>query len=80
MLHHTDLIKEKLYEDMLNFDINKNIKCNFKVLVYLYNDNEDYNLLIPNEFQIWNILFLISILEINLFLKFLVIKKILNVC
>ena len=55
MLHHTNLIKNglinnhKLYQDMINFDTNLNIKCNFKVLVYLYNDNEDYNLIIPNE-------------------------------
>ena len=37
------------YQDMINFDTNSNIKCNFKVLVYFYNDNEDYNLIIPNE-------------------------------
>ena len=55
MLHHTNLIKNglinnhKLYQDMINFDTNLNIKCNFKVLVYFYNDNEDYNLIIPNE-------------------------------
>ena len=55
MLHHTWLIKDglidndKLYQDMINFDTNSNIKCNFKVLVYFYNDNEDYNLIIPNE-------------------------------
>lgn len=57
MLHHTKLIKDKkindrkLYEDMINFDTNLNIKCNFKVLVYLYNDNEDYNLILPDEFD-----------------------------
>lgn len=55
MLHHTNLIKDglinnhKLYQDMINFDTNLNIKCNFKVLVYFNNDNEDYNLIIPNE-------------------------------
>lgn len=54
-LHHTKLIKDgsinnhKLYKDMVNFDINSNIKCNFKVLVYLCNDNEDYNLVLPDE-------------------------------
>ena len=57
MLHHTTLIKDglinnhKLYQDMINFDTNLNIKCNFKVLVYLYNDNEDYNLTLPDELE-----------------------------
>tara|TARA_Y100000768_G_scaffold388423_1_gene384273 strand:+ start:5518 stop:5844 length:327 start_codon:yes stop_codon:yes gene_type:complete len=56
-LHHTKLIKDglinnqKLYQDMIKFDTNLNIKCNFKVLVYLYNDNEDYNLTLPNEVE-----------------------------
>lgn len=45
MLHNTVLIKDglinnqKLYQDMINFSTNSNIKCNFKVLVYLWNDN-----------------------------------------
>ena len=58
MLYHTNLIKNglinnhKLYQDMINFDTNLNIKCNFKVLVYFSNDNEDYNLIIPNELGI----------------------------
>ena len=57
ILHHTNIIENgklknlKLYEDMQEFDNNKNIKCNFKVLVYLYNDNEDYNLIIPDELK-----------------------------
>tara|TARA_B110000971_G_scaffold15912_3_gene14719 strand:- start:8840 stop:9484 length:645 start_codon:yes stop_codon:yes gene_type:complete len=57
MLHHTDLIKDglinnhKLYQDMINFDTNLNIKCNFKVLVYVFNNNEDYNLIIPDELE-----------------------------
>ena len=57
MLHHTKLIKDglinnsKIYEDMINFDTNINIKCNFKVLVYLFNDNEDYNLILPDELE-----------------------------
>ena len=56
-LHHSKLIKDglinnqKLYQDMINFDTNLNIKCNFKVLVYLYNDNEDYNLTLPDELE-----------------------------
>lgn len=56
-LHHKQLIKDglitnrKLYQDMIKFDTNSNIKCNFKVLVYLYNDNEDYNLTLPDEFE-----------------------------
>ena len=55
MMHHTKLIKDgvinniKLYEDIVKFDNNLNIKCNFKVLVYLYNDDNDYNLCIPKE-------------------------------
>ena len=55
MLHHTTLINDGLinnhilYQDMINFDTNLNIKCNFKVLVYLYNDDKDYNLIIPYE-------------------------------
>lgn len=55
ILHHTKLIKDgsinnnKLYQDMVHFDTNLNIKCRFKVLVYLYNDNEDYDLIIPHE-------------------------------
>ena len=57
MLHHTKLIKDglinnhKLYQDMINFDNNLNIKCNFKVLIYLFNDNEDYNLILPDELE-----------------------------
>ena len=39
----------KLYQDMLNFDNNLNIKCKFKVLVYFVNDDKDYNLFIPYE-------------------------------
>lgn len=56
-LHHTILIKDglinnqKLYQDMIKFDTNLNIKCNFKVLVYLFNDNTDYNLTLPNELE-----------------------------
>jgi len=54
MLHHTNLIKDgilnyNLYQDMINFDTNLNIKCNFKVLVYLYSEDKDYNLIIPNK-------------------------------
>lgn len=57
MIHHTILIKDgliynrKLYEDMINFDTNLNIKCNFNVLVYLFNDNEDYDLILPDELK-----------------------------
>ena len=57
MLHHTILIKDglinnhELYQDMINFDTNLNIKCNFKVLVYLYNNNKDYNLTLPDELE-----------------------------
>ena len=56
-LHHTQLIKDglinnqKLYQDMIKFDTNLNIKCNFKVLVYLFNNNEDYNLTLPDEVE-----------------------------
>lgn len=57
MLHHENLIKNglihnyKLYKDMINFDNNLNIKCNFKVFVYLNNDNKDYDLIIPDELK-----------------------------
>lgn len=57
MLNHTNLIKDgliinnDLYEDMINFDNNLNIKCNFKVLVYLSNDNVDYNLILPDKLK-----------------------------
>ena len=27
---------------MKTFNDNKNIKCNWKVLVYIYNDNDDF--------------------------------------
>jgi len=48
------LINKKLYEDMLNFDTNNNIKCKFKVFVYLKMSNiesELYTLSIPTEFE-----------------------------
>lgn len=57
MLDHSILTKDglnnndKLYQDMLNFDNNLNIKCKFKVLVYFVNDDGDYNLIIPYEFN-----------------------------
>jgi hypothetical protein len=56
LLNHTklfinDQINNTLYEDMLNFDNNTNIKCSYKVLVYLSSDEEgDYELNLPNEF------------------------------
>lgn len=57
MLHHTVLKdglinNHKLYEDMINFNTNINIKCKFKVLVYFYNDNNDYNLILPKNLRI----------------------------
>jgi hypothetical protein len=56
LLNHTklfinDQINNTLYEDMLNFDNNANIKCSYKVLVYLSSDEEgDYELNLPNDF------------------------------
>ena len=56
-VQHHGLIKNepinnhKLYEDMINFDTNSNIKCSFKVLVYFLNNDEDYNLTVPDEFN-----------------------------
>ena len=44
-----DKLNKKLYDDMLLFENNNNIKCNYKVLVYLSN-NKDYNLEIPEYF------------------------------
>ena len=56
MINYNKLIKKgrindnKLYKDMINFDKNQNIKCNFKVLVYLHNHkNKDENFIIPDE-------------------------------
>jgi hypothetical protein len=56
MLHHTNVINNgnlnniKLYKDMVAFDNNNNIKCSYKIVVYLYNDNDDYELILPKEF------------------------------
>ena len=53
MINYNKLIKNgmihdnKLFKDMINFDNNKNIKCKYKVLVYLHNKDDD--LIIPNE-------------------------------
>ena len=51
MLHHTNIYNEKLFNNMIEFDNNKNIKCKFKVLVYFYNDNDDFILNVPEKFQ-----------------------------
>lgn len=51
---------------MIYFSTNSNIKCNFKVLVYLWNDN-NYNLIISDERGNLKILYLINILNIKLF-------------
>jgi hypothetical protein len=40
----------QLYNDMYAFDNNKNIKCKFKVLVYLYNNDYDFEFNIPEHF------------------------------
>ena len=51
MLNHKKIFIEadinKLYNDMLEFDNNNNIKCKYKVLVYILNDNQDYELVLP---------------------------------
>lgn len=50
MLHYTIINgNNNLYNDMKKFDDNVNIKCKYKILVYLYNDNDDFELIIPNE-------------------------------
>lgn len=43
-----------LYDDMKAFNDNKNIKCNYRVLVYIYNDNDDFEFIIPESFKILN--------------------------
>ena len=53
-LCYTDLfingrLNTKLYEDMVCFDSNPNIACKFKVLAYLYTDNEDCETVLPKE-------------------------------
>jgi len=42
---------DKLYNDMYQFENNKNIKCKFKILVYLMNDNTDFELNIPPKYN-----------------------------
>lgn len=54
MLSYTDLLTNetlntKLYKDMMCVDSNPNIACKFKVLVYLYTDNEDCETVLPKE-------------------------------
>lgn len=51
-LHHTKLVHSaKLYKDMIKLENNNNILCKFKILVYLCNENEDYELIVPAEFK-----------------------------
>ena len=38
---------ESIYQDIIKLDTNTNIKCKYKVLVYLNNDNTDYDFIIP---------------------------------
>ena len=51
---YTLLIKDglinnmKLYQDMLSFDTNKNIQCNFKILIYLC-QIDNYEMILPTE-------------------------------
>lgn len=49
-LHYKFVHDVNLYNDMKKINDNVNIKCNYKILVYIYNDNEDFNLLIPEKF------------------------------
>lgn len=48
IVENNKIINNELYEEMVNFDNNKNIKCNFKVFVYLSNVDSN-KLLLPNE-------------------------------
>lgn len=59
MLCYTDLLTNgtldtKLYNDMVFFDSNPNIACKFKVLVYLYTDNEGCEIKLPKDFSALN--------------------------
>lgn len=44
-----DKLNKKIYDDMVLFEKNSNIKCNYKVLVYLLN-TKDYKLDVPEYF------------------------------
>ena len=44
-----DKLNKKIYDDMVLFEKNSNIKCNYKVFVYLLN-TKDYKLEIPEYF------------------------------
>jgi hypothetical protein len=42
---------DKLFKDMKDFNDNKNVKCTYKIIV-LVSDNDDFNLDIPDKFHI----------------------------
>lgn len=50
-LYHKFVDNINLYNDMKTFNDNKNIKCNWKVLVYIYNDNDDFEFSLPENFK-----------------------------
>lgn len=45
-----DLDHDKFYNDIYLFENNKYIKCDFKVIIYLMNDDIDFNLDIPTKY------------------------------
>lgn len=49
IIHHRYLYNKDLWNDMKKFDNNINIKCSYKVLVYVYEDNNDFKFEIPKE-------------------------------
>jgi len=48
IVENNQIINNELYQEMINFDTNTNIKCKFKVFVYLANVDSN-KLLLPNE-------------------------------
>jgi len=51
MIDHRYINNVKLYEDMVKFDTNNKIKCEYKILVYVFKPDEDYNLVLPTNFS-----------------------------
>jgi len=45
-----NLDHDKVYNDIYQFENNEYIKCNFRVIIYLMNDDNDFNLYIPSKY------------------------------
>ena len=45
-----NLNHDKVYNDIYQFENNQYIKCNFRVIIYLMNDDIDFNLDIPTKY------------------------------